>query len=95
MASRSKPPRRETLEEAGVTAGELLPLGSIEYRKSRKQVHAFAGPAHDAAPRPASWEVDRAEFMSLAKARKRLHPDQQPFLDRLVTALGLDSAAGE
>jgi predicted NUDIX family NTP pyrophosphohydrolase len=77
--------RRETIEEAGVTAGELVGLGSIVYKKSRKEVHCFTGPAPaGAAPRPTSWEVDRAEFVTLAQARDLLHPDQVPFLDRLV-----------
>src|SRR3954453_16159628 len=50
--------RRETLEETGVTAGGLVPLGSMVYRKSRKEVHCFAGPAPvDATPRVASWEI--------------------------------------
>ncbi len=35
--------RRETVEEAGVVPGELTPLGSITYRKSRKVIHCFAG----------------------------------------------------
>jgi predicted NUDIX family NTP pyrophosphohydrolase len=53
--------RRETLEEPGMTAGELVPLGSIDYRRSRKRVHCFAGEAPgDAEPRIASWEIDRA-----------------------------------
>jgi predicted NUDIX family NTP pyrophosphohydrolase len=53
--------RRETLEETGITAGPLISLGHIEYRKSRKRVHCFAGPApSDAEPRCASWEVDQA-----------------------------------
>ena len=34
--------RRETLEEAGVIAGDLVSLSSIDYRKSRKRVHCFA-----------------------------------------------------
>jgi predicted NUDIX family NTP pyrophosphohydrolase len=77
--------RRETLEETGVTAGELVPLGHIDYKKSRKRVHCFAGPAPaDAAPRIASWEVDQACFVSLPRARELLHPDQVPFLDRLM-----------
>ena len=43
--------RRETMEETGVVAGDLVALGSITYRKSRKQVHAFGGPApEDAQP---------------------------------------------
>jgi predicted NUDIX family NTP pyrophosphohydrolase len=76
--------RRETLEETGVTAGELVPLGNMIYRKSRKQVHCFAGPAPaDAAPRLASWEIDQARFVPLEEARKLIHPDQAVFLDRL------------
>src|SRR5262249_30715941 len=76
--------RRETLEETGVTAGPLVPLGHIDYKKSGKRIHCFAGPAPaDAAPRTASWEVDQARFVSLGEARKLLHPDQCVFLDRL------------
>jgi predicted NUDIX family NTP pyrophosphohydrolase len=88
--------RRETLEEVGVTAAELVPLGFIEYKKSRKDVHCFAGPAPtDADPRPMSWEVDQARFVTLDQARQLLHPDQIPFLDRLQTHLGQESSAGE
>lgn len=80
--------RRETLEETGVEAGKLFPLGDITYTKSRKQVFAFGGPAPDGcAPRCASWEIDGAEFLPLAVARERIHPDQAAFLDRLVAAL--------
>jgi predicted NUDIX family NTP pyrophosphohydrolase len=76
--------RRETWEETGVRPGELAPLGSMRYTKSRKQVHAFAGPAPPgAAPRCASWEVDEARFMPVAEARRLLHPEQVVFLDRL------------
>ena len=81
--------RRETLEEVGVTTGELVSLGSIAYKKSRKDVHCFAGPAPaDADPRPRSWEVDQARFVALDQARELLHPDQRPFLDRLQAHLG-------
>lgn len=80
--------RRETLEETGVTAGPLVPLGFIDYVKSRKRVFCFAGPAPpDAAPRPASWEIDQARFVGLARARELLHPDQRVFLDRLADHL--------
>jgi predicted NUDIX family NTP pyrophosphohydrolase len=80
--------RRETMEEAGVTPGELTPLGSIIYQKSRKQIHCFAGPAPiDAQPACASWEIDCAEFLPLAVARERIHRDQAPFLDRLEELL--------
>jgi len=87
--------RRETLEETGITAGSLVPLGFTDYRKSRKRIHCFAGPApSDANPRPASWEVDQVRFVSLAEAYTLLHPDPQVFLDRLKSYLeGKDSAA--
>ena len=82
--------RRETQEEAGVIAGRLTSLEWIDYRRSRKRVFAFAGPApNDAQPTCASWEVDRAEFLSLDEARRVIHPDQAPFIERLESALGL------
>jgi predicted NUDIX family NTP pyrophosphohydrolase len=77
--------RRETLEETGVVAGELSPLGSIDYKKSRKTIVAFGGAAKDTdAPRCASWEVDCAEFVPIDRAHELIHPDQRPFLDRLL-----------
>jgi 8-oxo-dGTP pyrophosphatase MutT (NUDIX family) len=80
--------RRETAEETGVSAEALVGLGFMDYRKSRKRVHCFAGPApRDADPRPTSWEVDQARFVSLAEARELLHPDQCVFLDRLLEYL--------
>lgn len=80
--------RRETLEETGVAASDLAPLGTIDYKKSRKRIHCFAGPAPvDADPQCASWEVDCAEFVSIERARKLMHPDQVPFLDRLESSL--------
>src|SRR5437016_6190916 len=51
--------RRETIEETGVIPGALTYLGFIDYQKSAKRVHCFAGPAPaGAAPSCASWEVD-------------------------------------
>jgi predicted NUDIX family NTP pyrophosphohydrolase len=81
--------RRETREETGVVVtGPLLPLDSIVYVKSRKQVFCFAGPAPKGAePTCASWEVDGARFMPLEEARRLIHPDQRPFLDRLEAQL--------
>ena len=80
--------RRETMEETGVVAGDLASLESIQYQKSGKRIYCFAGPAPpDASPRCASWEVDRSEFVAIAAARKCLHPDQAPFLDRLEELL--------
>ena len=82
--------RRETREEVGVVVtGALVGLGSVEYTRSRKRVHAWAAelPA-GAEPRCASWEVDKAELLSLDEARSKLHEAQRPFLDRLLVALG-------
>jgi predicted NUDIX family NTP pyrophosphohydrolase len=80
--------RRETLEETGVRAGELVSLGDMVYRRSRKRVHCFAGPAPvDAAPQPSSWEVDQARFVPWGEALDLLHPDQRVFLDRLAEHL--------
>ncbi len=86
--------RRETFEETGVQAGPLTPLGFIDYQKSRKRVHCFAGPAPAGAdPRTASWEVDQARFARLEEARRLLHPDQRVFLDRLAEHLTSAEAA--
>jgi predicted NUDIX family NTP pyrophosphohydrolase len=89
--------RRETLEETGVRAGALVYLGHADYRKSRKRIHCYAGPAPtEADPRPASWEVDQARFVALATARAVLHPDQCVFLDLLaehLEAAGYESGA--
>lgn len=92
--SREAAARRETEEETGVIPGELMALGYIDYTKSRKRIFAFAGPApDDAAPHCASWEVDRAAFLPLDEARDKLHPDQRPFLDRLLRHLAGEPVA--
>ncbi len=80
---------RETREETGMRPdGPLVPLGSITYKKSRKTVHGFAAPADPSIePTTASWEVDRAEFVPLDRARELLHPDQVPLVDRLEELL--------
>lgn len=80
--------RRETMEETGLIAGDLVALGHVDYTRSRKRVHAFAGAAPvDAAPRCASWEVDKAEFIEITRARRIIHPDQAILLDRLLAHL--------
>ncbi len=80
--------RRETREETGLEVGSLVPLGFVDYTRSRKRVHAFAGAAPiDCAPRCASWEVDKVEFIEISRARRIIHPDQATFLDRLLEHL--------
>jgi predicted NUDIX family NTP pyrophosphohydrolase len=76
--------RRETVEETGVSAGDLRPLGFIEYTRSRKRVHAFYGPAPAVVPTCCSWEVDGANFFPLSQARELIHEDQRPLLTRLA-----------
>ncbi len=76
--------RRETKEETGVTAQDVVSLGSVSYRRIRKQIHVFAGRVDETCqPTCASWEVDRAEFIPLELAYTLIHPDQAPLLDRL------------
>ena len=84
--------RRETREETGVEAGALTLLGETIYTKSRKRIVCFTGPAPaHAAPSCASWEVDRAEFVGMDSAKKKLHPDQRTFLDRLKALLDAET----
>jgi predicted NUDIX family NTP pyrophosphohydrolase len=80
--------RRETLEETGLIAGDLVDLGFVDYTRSKKRVFCFAGPAPpDTVPRCASWEVDQACFLPIDRARQVIHPDQAVFLDRLLAHL--------
>jgi predicted NUDIX family NTP pyrophosphohydrolase len=91
--------RRETREETGIDfRADLVSLGTVSYTRSRKDIHCFTGQANaDALPRIASPEVDRAEFLPLSEARRLLHPEQCPLLDRLLAHLegtSATSAAG-
>jgi predicted NUDIX family NTP pyrophosphohydrolase len=82
---------RETREETGIPCRIVATLGEIRYRKTRKTVIAFLAeplvPVPDPTVPPGDWEIDRAEFLPAAEARRRLHPDQRPFIDRAVAAL--------
>lgn len=86
--------RRETFEETGLAVeSALVALGHVDYTRSKKRVYAFAAPAPDgAAPRCASWEVDKAEFIEITRARRIIHPDQAALLDRLQRYLHPDAA---
>src|SRR5215204_5397246 len=81
--------RRETREETGLDiTSVLVDLGYVDYTRSKKRVHAYAAPAPDgAAPRCASWEVDKVEFIEITRARRVIHPDQAALLDRLMKHL--------
>lgn len=80
--------RRETMEETAVVVGSLIAVGYVDYTRSRKRVHGYVGEAPpDAAPRCASWEVDKAEFIELSRARRIIHPDQALFLDRMLKVM--------
>jgi predicted NUDIX family NTP pyrophosphohydrolase len=83
--------RRETVEEAGVQPGELVPLGYVDYQKSGKRIHCFAGPAPETEPTCASWEIDQAKFVSLVEAERLLHPDQRVFVEWLRGILNAKS----
>lgn len=87
--------RRETREETGLdVTTPLVDLGHVDYTRSKKRVHAFAGPApEDAAPTCASWEVDKVEFIEITRARRIIHPDQAALLDRLQRHLGAENGA--
>jgi 8-oxo-dGTP pyrophosphatase MutT (NUDIX family) len=79
---------RETREETGLACRILAALGEIAYVKSRKRVIGFLAeplePPASAILVPGDWEIDRAEFHPAGAARARLHPDQQPFVDRAI-----------
>ncbi len=83
--------RRETMEETGVICGDLVDIGFVDYTRSKKRVYAFVGRApEDAAPRCASWEVDKAEFIDITRARRIIHPDQAVLIDRMLRILHVD-----
>jgi predicted NUDIX family NTP pyrophosphohydrolase len=86
--------RRETREETGLDYTEpLTDLGYVDYTRSKKRVHGFAGRAPEgASPRCASWEVDKAEFIEITRARRIIHPDQAALLDRLVRHIGAENS---
>jgi 8-oxo-dGTP diphosphatase len=79
---------RETREETGLACRIVASLGEIAYVKSRKRVVGFLAeplePPASPVLAPGDWEIDRAEFHVADEARARLHPDQQPFIDRAI-----------
>jgi len=87
--------RRETWEETGIeVTGTLVDLGHVDYTRSKKRVHGYAAPAPDGAlPKCASWEVDKVEFIEITRARRIIHPDQAPLLDRLEQHLAAPPSA--
>ncbi|HRC57445.1 MAG TPA: NUDIX hydrolase [Kofleriaceae bacterium] len=88
--------RRETMEETGVICGDLVDIGFVDYTRSKKRVYAFVGRApQDAAPHCASWEVDKAEFIDITRARRIIHPDQAVLIDRMLGVLQGDPSTAD
>lgn len=85
--------RRETREETGLDyTDKLHDLGFVDYTRSKKRVHGFAGRAPEgASPHCASWEVDKVEFIEITRARRIIHPDQAALLDRLLRHIGAEN----
>jgi len=79
--------RRETWEETGVVPRALVAVGAVRYRRTQKTVFAFVGPGPLEEPRCASHEIDGARYFPIEEARARIHPDQEPLLDRLLALL--------
>jgi 8-oxo-dGTP pyrophosphatase MutT (NUDIX family) len=79
---------RETREETGLDCRIIAALGEIAYVKSRKRVIGFLAeattPPASTVLEPGDWEIDRAEFHTADEARRLLHPDQRPFVDRAL-----------
>lgn len=81
--------RGETLVETGIlVTGPFTPLDSIRFLKSGKLTCGVSGSGPPSAdPRCTVWEIDRDLFLNLAVARKRIHPNQRPFFDRVAEIL--------
>ena len=94
---------REYTEEIGVAPpdGDPVPLGEV-VQKGGKRVLVWALEG-DLDPSTVKsnlftlvWhgraqefpEIDRAEWFTVEQARRRINPAQEPFLDRLLAALG-------
>lgn len=90
-------------------AGEPLGLGTVKNKGGKLiHAWALAGDLELAAfqsntfelewpPRSGKLrtfpEVDRAEFFDVEVARRKMHPAEQPFIERLVTELGRPAAS--
>ncbi len=88
--------RRETLEETGLmVAGPLVDLGHVDYTRSKTRTRFAARVPDGATPRCASWEVDKAEFIEISRARRIIHPDQAVLLwiARAPPGHGVDTSA--
>lgn len=93
--------QREFREETGVTAeGPFISLGEVKQSSGKiVKAWAFAGDCSTkitsntfsmewppkSGPQEEFPEVDRADWFSIEEARKRILPNQEPFLNRLVS----------
>ena len=78
---------REVLEETGVLISIGAPLGRESYQTSKghKRVTWWSGVVVSEVPRTPDEEVDRVEWMSLRRARRKLtYPDEQRVLERAL-----------
>jgi predicted NUDIX family NTP pyrophosphohydrolase len=92
--------KREFQEETGLTpAAELLPLGSVKHKSSKKvSAWAFEGECDPSALRSNTFqmewpprsgktrefpEIDRAAFFTIEAAREKMHPAEFEFVTRL------------
>lgn len=86
---------RETEEETGLRCRIIRSLGDVRYRKSSKRIVGFLAepvePVERTVLEPASWEVDRVEFLPPKETRELIHPDQRPFIDRAEENAGESS----
>ena len=78
--------RRETIEETGVTPGNLCSARFGDPAEESQRDTLLRRPNAHAQPRPTSWESIASSKSDTA--RQLLHPDQVPLLDRLRIFLG-------
>lgn len=82
---------REVFEETGVRVHLGLPLGRTRYRvgKATKQVSWWVGVVESTKRRRPDGEVDKAVWMPLARALKKLtYPDEAALVEQAVTLPG-------
>ena len=86
---------REVTEETGLAVEVGVPLGSVEYGKPRKTVHAFearlvgGGVDGDGRATDIQWEIHEARFMPWDEARRLIIKSQLPLVEAAMKNRGL------